>query len=174
MSEINYALRKTDLVEFNEYHARTTTKYGSSIMRHQFLYPGIIALMALYMVIYVDDVQKAVVGLSFAFAWSILGPAWIKKRFHEHIESLLTEEALKEAVGQHKLSITEEGLVNRIGKSKTTIAWEDVQRIEKTKEYVFVYMATASALIIPKETVEEREGFGSFFEEMVAAVKATH
>lgn len=84
MSSITFMVQKIDILEFNEHHAKMNSAYGKSVTQHQILWPLIIALAALFVVMSTDDVQKGVLILTGAFVWSLLVPAWLKKRFHEH------------------------------------------------------------------------------------------
>ena len=92
MSSVTYTLRKIDILEFNEHYAKMNGAYGKSIMRHQIIWPAVISVMALYIVMTSEDTQLGLLLLSCAFAWSLLVPAWIKKRFHQYILEQLSEE----------------------------------------------------------------------------------
>jgi hypothetical protein len=52
-------------------------------------------------------------------------------------------------LGAHELELTDEGLIHRTAYSEGKMAWGMIERIETTKDYTFIYVGTASALVIP-------------------------
>lgn len=75
MSSITYTLRQADIVEFNEYHARTNGAYGKSINRHQIIWPAVIVIVALFIVMSSKEAVNGVYLLMAAFVWSVGVPA---------------------------------------------------------------------------------------------------
>jgi hypothetical protein len=160
-------------MDFNEHHAKMTSSYGKSITRHQVLWPAIIAFVALFVVLSTEDAQKGVLFLTGAFVWSLLVPAWIKKRFLEHVSEQLTDEALAQAIGDYSLKITPEGLMEVKPSGEELVEWASILRLEKSKKHVYLYMSENTAIIIPQSTVSEESDFTSFYAELVETMKAS-
>ncbi|PCH86115.1 MAG: hypothetical protein COB26_02680 [Piscirickettsiaceae bacterium] len=171
MSSITYTLRKADIVEFNEYHARMNGAYGKSITRHQIIWPAVIVIVALFIVMSSNQADNGVYLLVGAFVWSIGVPAWIKKRFHQHVLASLSDEAIKKATGEYSLEARASGLIeiNPSGEKKT--AWEKIDRIERSKHHIYLYMSEDAALIIPKEMVSEDSDLKEFNDDLIKFLK---
>jgi len=171
MSTINYTVRKVDLVEFNEYHAKMNGAYGKSMTRHQILWPAVLAVAALFIVLSAGEVQKGIWLLTGAFAWSLLIPSLIKKRFKAHLHDKLSDDAIKHATGDYSLKITEEGIVEVKTTGGELIKWSAIERVESSKNHAYLYLDDAATIIIPKEMVTEDNDFSTFYAELVGMMK---
>ena len=171
MSNITYNVQKADLIEFNEYHAKLNSAYGKSVTRHQILWPAIIALAALFVVLSTDDAQKGVLILTGAFVWSLLVPAWIKKRFHEHVDEQMTDEQVEKSTGEYSLKVMPEGLIEVKPSGEELIDWANIHRLEKSKHHVYLYMSEDTAIIIPKDRMVAGSDFATFYSALVEAMK---
>ena len=172
MSSVTYTLRKIDILEFNEHYAKMNGAYGKSIMRHQIIWPAVISVMALYIVMTSEDTQLGLLLLSCAFAWSLLVPAWIKKRFHQYILEQLSEEDIPTETGEYTLKVTDKGLMEIKPNSEDLIAWTRFNKFEQTKHHAYLYMSEASAIIIPKKTLSEDSDYEGFHTGLIEALKS--
>jgi len=171
MSKITFNVQKIDLLEFNEYHAKMNSAYGKSVVRHQVLWPAIIALAALFVVMSTDDAQKGVLILTGAFVWSLLVPAWLKKRFHQHVSEQMTDEQLEQATGEYSLKVTPEGLMEVKPSGEELIDWASILRLEKSKHHAYLYLSENTAIIIPKDRMVAGSNFAAFYSVLVEAMK---
>lgn len=171
MSTLVFTVQKTDLLEFNEYHAKMNSAYGKSVTRHQMLWPAIIAVAALFIVMSTGDAQKGVLTLTGAFIWSLLVPAWLKKRFYQHVNDQMSDEQVEQATGDYSLKVTPEGLMEIRPMGEDLIEWSSIHRLEKSKHHVYLYMSKDAAIIIPKDRVSKESDFKAFYAELVNAMK---
>jgi len=171
MSSISYTLRKADLIEFNDYHARMNTGYGTSMSRHQMLWPALVVLAALFIVISTGDVEKGVLLLVGAFIWSLAVPALIRKKFHQHILEQLPEADIAKAIGDYTLTVTPDGLLEKNSQTEKLTKWADIKRVETSKHHLYFYLSEAAAIIIPKEMVSEQDDFKTFYNAAIESIK---
>ncbi|MEO1963411.1 MAG: YcxB family protein [Cycloclasticus sp.] len=171
MSEISYRLRKVDLVEFNEYHAKMNGGYGNSITRHRVIWPGLVVMFALYVVLTSKDTEMGMYILTGAFVWSLGVPAYMKKKFHEHIEEEIPQETVNEAIGDYTLKVTKLGLMESTESGEKLIKWKKILKLEKSRHHVYLYLGEAAALIIPKEMITDGNAFKVFYNDLIAALK---
>ncbi len=172
MSVITYELRKSDLVEFNEHHAKMNGAYGKSITRHQIIWPAVVLIVALFIVMSSQDIQLGVYLLTGAFVWSIGVPAWIKKRFHQDVEDQLSEQVVANAVGEYTLKVTDVGLLEIKPTGEALIEWADILKFEESKRHAYIYLQEDSAITIPKEMISEETDYKTFYGELIQALKA--
>lgn len=171
MSSISYGLRKADILEFNEYHARMNSTYGKSMTRHQMTWPTVTVVVALFVVMSTGNMVIAMLMFIGAFVWSLIVPAWLKRRFKRQVDKQLPEESLAKIVGEYRLSATPEGLLENSPRGEKLIEWVTIDRVEDSKRHVYLYLTELAAIIIPKETVSKDSQFGAFYNEAVEAIK---
>lgn len=68
-------------------------------------------------------------------------------------------------LGWHELELTDEGLLFRSAYTEGKMAWGVIERIESTKDHTFIYMGTASALIIPHNNITSGN-YAAFLQEL--------
>jgi hypothetical protein len=56
--------------------------------------------------------------------------------------------------GIHSLKIEPEYLLEKSPGGKHKTAWSDILRVERHKEYVYIYVDIDAAIVIPRETVK--------------------
>ena len=66
-----------------------------------------------------------------------------------------TEAEKKAMFGVHNLKIEPEFLQEKSPGGKHQTPWKEMLRVEKHKEYVFIYVDIAAAIVIPRETVSK-------------------
>jgi len=171
MQSITYTLRTSDIVDFNEYHARRNGAYGKGITRHQIIWPGVVAVVALFVVMSTKQAQMGVYFLVGAFVWSLAVPAWMNKRFREHVLDNLPEEMVDETAGVYTLITQPKGIKEIMPTGEKLITWREIRRLEKTKRHLFLYISDDAALIIPKDNMTDESNIGEFNNEIVDALK---
>jgi len=174
MTTITYQVRKNDLIEFNEHEAIRNGAYGKGITRHRLIVPGIVAIIALFMVMSSQNGDLGMYFLTGAVAWSLIVPVLIKKRFHKYVSEQLSEQDLEKAVGEYRLKITDKGLLEIKPTGKTLIRWGSILKLERSKRHAYIYLNEDSAIIIPKETVSEDSDYKIFYDDLIKAFKASY
>lgn len=174
MSTITYQLRQIDIIEFNEHHAKMNGAYGKSIIRHQLVWPIVILIIAFFIVLSSQDIVLGVYLLTGAFVWSLLVPAWIKKRFHQHVAEQFSEQDFAQAVGEYSLKITDVGLLEIKPTSEELINWDGILKFEQSKRHAYIYLNEDSAIIIPKEMMSEGSDYKVFYDDLIKALRASH
>jgi hypothetical protein len=171
MPTINYSLRKPDILEFNEHHARMNSAYGKNMTRHQVTWPTVTVVLALLVVMSTGNVVIAVLMFIGAFVWSLVVPAWIKKRFKRQIVEHIPEENLAKITGEYSLTATPEGLLENSPMGEKCIEWATINRLEESKHHVYLYLTDVAAIIVPQETLSKDSNFNAFYVEVIEALK---
>lgn len=171
MSSISYSLRKADILEFNEYHARMNSAYGKNMARHQMTWPTVTVVVALFVVMSTGNMVIAMLMFIGAFVWSLIVPAWLKKRFKRQVDKQLPEDSLAKIVGEYHLSVTSEGLLENSPRGEKLIKWDTIEKVEGSKRHVYLYLTEVAAIIIPKETISKDSQFSAFYDEAIEAIK---
>jgi hypothetical protein len=155
MLDIEYEFREQDLVHFNELRLTGNLEMQKKIRQTRLFVPGVMLVFGLfYYVYYVDMMTTAYITL-LALAWGIASPFIMKIDMRRQFFDKYTEAEKKAMFGIHSLTIEPEFLQERAPGGKHKTPWSEMLRIEKHKDYVYIYVAIDAAIVIPRETVKK-------------------
>ncbi len=155
MLEIEYEFREQDLVHFNELRLAENLEMQKKIRQNRLLVPGVMLVFGLfYYVYYVDMMTTAYITL-LALGWGIASPFIMKIDMRRQFFNKYTEAEKKAMFGIHSLTIEPEYLQERSPGGKHKTPWSEMLRVEKHKDYVYIYVAIDAAIVIPRETVKK-------------------
>ena len=88
----------------------------------------------------------------------------VNMRHWHWLRKLLNEGKNRSTVGRQKIILTEENIigVNDVGELRTQ--WSGIEKIEETKDYIYIYLGVILAYIIPKRAFSEPEKAQEFLE----------
>ena len=155
MLEIEYEFREEDLVHFNELRISNDQEIQKKIRLNRLIVPIVMLFIGMFYYMYYTDKLTSAWILLLALAWSIVMPFYMKIDMRRQFFKHYTEAEKKALFGIHHLSIQPEFLQERSpggGKHKT--AWKDMLRVEKHKDYVYIFVDIDAAIVIPRETVK--------------------
>jgi len=167
VSAITYTLRKIDLIEFNEHHAKMNTAYGKSLTRHQIIWPAVLVIISLFVISSTRDVLVGLLLITGAVLWSTVVATKIKKKFYKHIMGSISDDDVATIIGEYTLRLTPDGLLETKPVGELQIVWEDILKIEKSKSHLYIYLTEDAAIIVPKETVVNPNDLKSFHKELM-------
>ena len=155
MTEIQYELRESDLLAFNDHQLKNTETLQKSLRRHQATIPGFMILIALFVWFYYQDsLTAAWLGLTGA-VWGVAAPYFLRWNTRRKIASLYTDEDKARILGDYTLRVEPKELVEICKTGESRIQWDELLRIESNKNYAFIFVSLDSALIIPRKTVKQ-------------------
>lgn len=154
MLEIEYEFREKDLVHFNELRLANDPEMQKKIRQNRLLVPGVMLVFGLfYYVYYVDMMTTAYITL-LALGWGIASPFIMKIDLRRQFFDKYTEAEKKAMFGIHQLRIEPEYLVEKNPGGKHKTLWSEMLRVERYKEYIYIYIDIDAAIVIPRETVK--------------------
>ncbi|WP_031433909.1 YcxB family protein [Methylomarinum vadi] len=154
MFEIEYEFREEDLLHFNEMRLKDDVEMQKNIRKNRLLVPGVMLFFGLFYYVYYVDMTTTAYITVLALVWGIVSPWVMKMDMRRQIMNNYTEDEKKAIFGVHKLTIEPEHLkeVSPGGTHKTP--WSEMLRVDNLKDYVHIYIAFDSAIVIPRETVK--------------------
>ncbi len=169
MFEIEYELREEDLVAFNEMRLKDNTEIQATLRKNRLFVPSVIIFIAMFYYFYYNDTSTPYYITFIAVAWGFVSPYMIKMDMRRQILESYTKEEREDILGEHKLVIGQEHLIDKAPNDKHKFLWEDMVRVEYAKQAVYIYIALDSAIIIPVETVKSGnlEKFAEQAEKMI-------
>lgn len=154
MFEIEYEFREQDLVHFNEMRLKNDVDLQKNIRRNRLIVPGVMLFIGLFYYVYYVDMTTTAYITILALVWSIVSPYFMKMDMRRQIVNNYTEEEKKAIFGIHKLTIDQDYLLEKSPGGKSKTPWSDMLRVDYLKDYVHIFIAIDSAIVIPVETVK--------------------
>jgi hypothetical protein len=156
---IDYYLEPSDWIAFSDYYARTskTNKAITNvmIMAPFATFPFCIALFG------IDTTLFAAFSL---FLPLLLIQAIVTKLFGNYLtKKAVAEGHNRSIVGRKQIIINEHFIETKGQYGKGQFYWSGVEKVEQNGEYIFIFIATNSAYIIPKKAFVDSETATKFF-----------
>lgn len=169
MFEIEYELREEDLVQFNEMRLKNNTEIQATLRKNRLFVPSVILFIAMFYYFYYNDTSTSFYITFIAISWGIISPYMIKMDMRRQILESYGEEERKAILGEHKLVIEQEYLLDKAPDGKHKLLWEEMVRVEHTQQAVYIYIDLESAVIIPVKTLKKGhlEKFSEQAEKMI-------
>lgn len=142
--KISYDLTKEDYMEFNMHHIFKTKSIRTTLFIERF----VISIMFLL----VPFLMKPKGNIPFAIiyvGWLVFFPKYFKGSIKRRLERMLNKEENKSLFGPQQLSITDVGIFEFDNLEKSKVTMKDVERVEVTENYTYIYISDMNAYIIP-------------------------
>ena len=158
MLEIEYQFREDDLIRYNELQYKNNEDYLKNMKRNRWIFPGILALVALFYWTYYGNIEQALYILVVAVLWMLVTPLGINYQMKHNVISSYTEKEKNNMFGKYRLFIDPKDpnfLQERSPSGKNKIEWKEMLRVDYEKEQVHYVLDTGVSLIIPVDTVSK-------------------
>lgn len=155
MLEIEYEFREQDLVHFNELRLANNLELQKKIRQNRLFVPGVMLFIGLFYYVYYVDMTTTAYITILALGWALASPFIMKIDMRRQFFNQYTEAEKKAMFGIHWLTIEPEFLQERAPGGKHKTPWGEMLRVERHKDYVYIYVAIDAAIVIPRETVKK-------------------
>lgn len=162
--KIDFELTKQDYLDFNMFHLG----HSSTIKRSVFMQRYIVSIMYLIMPFVLAQISEipfifwGIPSLIVYISWIVFYPKYLKWHVNKTISKMINEGKNAMLLGNHSITLTENGLVETSHLSETKTNWEVIEEVLETEKHIFIYNSAVSAYIIPvsafKDT-NEKEAF---------------
>ena len=147
--ELEYSITPDDAAAFQRYHFKTSLSSPRYyVMR---LVWGILASAMLFILALGWKNTWAVLLLILFWAlYLVMIPLSIRRSSASYAKRLKKEGANKALWGKRRLTINAQELVESSEVEESRIRWAGVERVTENSDYIFIYLTTVSAQVIPK------------------------
>ena len=153
MLELEYEFREKDLVHFNEQRLASNVDMQKKIRQSSMLVPGVMLVFGLFYYVYYTDMWTTAYITLLALAWGIASPFVMKIDMRRQFFNQYTKAEKAAMFGVHALTIEPEFLLEKSPGGKHKTPWKEMLRVERHKDYIYIYVAIDAAIVIPRETV---------------------
>ena len=88
------------------------------------------------------------------------------------LDTLKDEKPERGQLGWHKITLAEKEIVEATAVNETRRSWAGVDRIEQSKEYIFIYTDPHAAFVIPKRAFDSLGAAESFYQSALVRKEA--
>ena len=141
--KLDYELTKQDYIAYNLFHM-TYSKTARRLLRMQRYLIPVIFLLLPFFIARVSDIPLWYWMITFlitSIVWIFLFP----KRMQKNIAGRVS----KGLLGKRSLSLTEEGILEISESRESKSKWDAVENLVETQEYIFIYISSIMAYVIP-------------------------
>jgi hypothetical protein len=166
--EIVYRNTVEDLVGFQLYHYAHSPR-SVRLQMLVMLAPAVAVLVLVWLASRQvgGSTLLALGGMVLAMALALALQGFMRRRLQQTARRSYASGRGKRTLGEHRLKVTDAGLVERAKAGEFTTPWSRAIRVIETEAAVYIYTARDTGLVIPRERVT-RGDVGAF----AAAVRA--
>ena len=174
---LEYTLTEQDFIAFNLHYA----KHSKTVKRSLFFQHYIVAIIFFAVPLSVFLIgPPGQVYTEVPFIFLLAGIIWIvfyPKYFYNHIErnikKMLREGSYSKLLGKHHLQITDEGIIETNSGGETKRNWNGIEKIEENEAYIFIYVSSMSANIVPKTAFSRENSKSEFMQSLQVGMESS-
>ncbi|AOP34905.1 hypothetical protein A0128_14255 [Leptospira tipperaryensis] len=158
--QINYELTLEDIVNFNEYHFR----HSKISKRKRMIAKLIIPIWTLFVFLILNyrnlDETPLLFNIPiflFAIAWFFFFDRLYFWRLRNNVDKMLREKENKGMIGKQKITLDGDLLVFETLYTSAQFKPGSISEVVETKDYLFLYVSSLSALIVPQGAFQASE-----------------
>jgi hypothetical protein len=160
---VQFEITLDDVVAFNRY----AIQHSPVFRRNYWIVMGCIPVMALIVALVNSRSWNS---LSFwlplvaiTIVLLIIFPLWYKHENDQTVIKVMRTGKNRGTLGKHTLLISEDGLVETTEVNESRWAWTGIERVEQIEHYIFIFVSSNAAHIIPKRAFASTEEVTQFY-----------
>lgn len=171
--KLEYELTRQDYVDFNIYHVMNSKSMKNRLLFVWFVSPVLFLIFPLlFRRVSPNGFWVGLVVFAVTAAlWIILFPRKYKKSLAKSVNKMLDEGKNNGFLGMRSLTFSDEGITQVSEAGETKNNWNVVERLAITDNYIFIYIASVMAYVVPDRVFSdatEREAFIDIIKKNIA------
>jgi hypothetical protein len=160
--EITYTLTPADVVAFNRHQFQTSPSLQRSY--HWGFVWGFLAAAAFYLILGAwSNPWNVVFPVLFLAIYLVWYPLTVQRNLGRVGRRMKTEGANRGVWGQRTVTLSDEAVASESEFEQSRHRWAGVERVDETVAYIFIYVSTTSAHIVPKHCFATPEAAHAFY-----------
>lgn len=163
---ITFDFKRADWIAFNMYHIAHSPVHQRNRKRAIRAVPLMLIGLVLIQGFLQDEwIVPSIVALAAGGFWLWWYPSYRDRKVYQGIESYVDQAANQGYFGEHQVVLTEQSISLNTADTQKVINWDEVLRAEFDDDYYFVYDTVQTAIIIPRESIEDENEFLSILKQ---------
>lgn len=167
--EIKFKLREEDYINFNIDHAKKSASLKKNLMLQRVMGP-IIFLAFPFLIKKQTEIPMwywiTIFSIT-SIVWFVFYPRYFNWRMKKSVRKMLKEGSNKNLFSERKIKILETGILETTSIGETNLKWDQIDKIEETDDYIYIYISSISAHIIPKRIFKNENEKQIFLKEIL-------
>lgn len=157
--EITHRLETKDYIQFNLFQIQYSENLRKRLAIQRVVVSLLFSLVALLSFVFLSRFSLLVTGifLLISLFWYLYFPTFSKNQVVKSTEKTIASGHLSTLFDEVRLKVDSRGIDELTSRGSHLKSWSDIQSIKQTKDYLYLYMTQASALIIPKRNLKKEE-----------------
>lgn len=157
--EIKYNLTEEDYLNFNLFHVKNSNTVKRALNIQRFLFPVLFIVIS-YLFSKMTEISFLGVFIPFlliSILWVIFYPKYFYRFIIRNTKKLIREGKNEDLLGEHRMTLSEEGIVDTTSNKETKVTWSGIQMIKEDEHSIYLYNSSVSAYILPKKDLHNVE-----------------
>ncbi|MBJ8031528.1 YcxB family protein [Bacillus cereus group sp. N21] len=174
--QVEYTLTEQDFIAFNLHYARHSKMVKRSLVLQHYIVAIILFAVPLSVFLFGPPDYKSM-DLPFIFLlagviWIVFYPKCFYKLIERNIKKMLREGSYDNLIGKHNVQITDEGIIETNNGGETKLNWKGIEKVEENEAYIFIYVSSMSANIVPKHAFVQENSKNEFMRRLRAGMES--
>lgn len=153
---IKFTLTEDAYFKFNLYHCDNSPAQKRTFRTLRFA-PAILIVIVSFAVFKDFASIGVAIGFMLAALWILYYPKFHHKNLLKNVQKAMTEENLKEFTGEYSLSFLDDKIQETRHGSTMEIPYRKIEKIEHNDEYLYLYLDSMTAIIVPYSAFKSSE-----------------
>lgn len=170
---LEFELTQEDYINYHIAYSKKSPSIRRSIMIQRMFGPAIF-IIAPFIVIKFSEIPLwywiIIFGIT-SIAWFIFFPKYSNWDMKRRLKKMLKEGSNENLFNTRSVTLTESGITEASSIGQSKINWDKIVSLEETDDYIYIYISSVSAHIIPKRVFENITEQRFFIEEISKQIK---
>lgn len=156
---ITHSLEAKDYVQFNLFQIEHTEKLKKRLQIQRIVVSTVFTVIALFSYSLLSGFRLTVgaIFLGISLLWYGYFPIFSRNQVMKSTEKTIASGQLASLFDEVRLEFDDEGVKEVTTQGEHSAGWQDIQSICLTQEYLYLFLTSASAIIVPKRTLADAE-----------------
>ena len=157
--KIKHSLEAKDYINFNLFQIQHSEPLRKRLYIQRVVVSILFFVIALFAFILLNRFRM-IVGVIFLFGsvlWYGYFPTFSKNQVIKSTEKTINRGQLSSLFDEVRLEFDSKGFTEITTQGEHSNSWQDIQSINSTQEYFYLFLTSASAVIIPKRIIGPEE-----------------
>ncbi|MEI4619745.1 YcxB family protein [Bacillus cereus] len=100
-------------------------------------------------------------------------PMYFYNHIERNIKKMLREGSYSNLLGKHNLQIIDEGIIETNSGGETKRNWKGIEKVEENEAYIFIYVSSMSANIVPKTAFARENSKSEFMRKLQVGMESS-
>jgi hypothetical protein len=149
--KVQFELAKEDYIQYNLHYMRESEAIKKSFFIQRYVV-SLIYLVLPFILVKVSDMPfryLMIVFLVTYLIWVLYYPKYFASFTKKRLQKIINEGKNVSLFGARSISLDQGGIVESSNTGESKTSWTAVERVEETNKYIFIYVSSVNAYIVP-------------------------